>query len=1204
MALPPKIRVLLTALLLTVAGLAFGVQPKLVPFERIPGEFNYCLGIVKYGSTWVAVSQDSLLWGFGTELTPTQLRPPNGGELRTAAAHPRGMVVAGVGFCFIYSGGQWTSLNLDDHFWSSLSVAQGVLLVGLKDVYFVDAAGVAKKVLPVQSGLAPRVFAFNGTAYLFSRDGGGKAYRWNGAALEAATEELPWAQGYSISSVQPLPDGKLLVCSSRTIRIVAGSEVTTVVQLPVSPGSQVQFAHASLYGDIVVAVTYSHGIRAYSRSTRELLWQIPAEDLAGNVHSVSAQDEGLVIGTAHGVFLLPDPSRFVFQGLPPGDERFVMRLGGRLTVGLTTGVYDFQTGALVLPQAVTSLIELSPGRLIEGRMGAVVFEDKEVRIGGSEVQQMALIDENTVIAMQPSALSLVTRDGSITRLSLASTVSSIAGINGNEVLAGTGRGAMVITSSGSVRSTFGTGMTRVIRFRKGALAFDSTGAVFNENGRLLGHSPTGAVWDVADLQGRTYVLFRNEKGERWVAQLDLDTFTWHPLDLPLYPAPSGITTDEGRLVVIAPRMSLTVTDPQPLSAPDTRSVSLSARFRPAAAAGPRTLPADEDAVEVRLPVPRLFPWRNPTYTIQLNGAAFETAQPGATVTVPRLPWGGSHLTIRSEWSGISSSLVFDLHRERPWWMRSPAMVLYLGLAALAGYGAVRWRTAHLLHRAQLLQAMVDERTAELRKAQKAREDFFSTLSHEIRNPLNGVVGICEILEEAAPSSIAPRERVFVRTLRGCADQLRSILDDVLDFARIDRGAIQVHEEPFDLVASIEGAVRASDAELSRCTLRLPEGPIWLRGDVGKVRQIVTNLTSNALKYGIPSQAKIQVAVAEKSPGSKTARISVINTGPTIPAEELDAIFSGFVRGQDAVKRHIAGTGIGLAVSRRMAEALGGTLTATSADGLTEFRLELQFATSAAPVEVESISPFETNSRALAIEDEQYNRLVLGHILSRMGYEVDWATDGATAMERVRSSSYDLILTDFVLPDTNGIELAKRMLAELKEPKPPIVAVTAYSTPEKIQQAREAGIVGFVTKPISKKKLESAILGVGPKLRIRQAIDVEPSENCDFSSLLRLPNGRQVLAQYADELPDAWSKLASALSHPGWQENAGLLARNVHAFRSRILAVHAMDAAEQLSLLEEAVRNQQQDTVERVVAVLSPVMVDITEAARHRATATA
>jgi CheY-like chemotaxis protein len=238
--------------------------------------------------------------------------------------------------------------------------------------------------------------------------------------------------------------------------------------------------------------------------------------------------------------------------------------------------------------------------------------------------------------------------------------------------------------------------------------------------------------------------------------------------------------------------------------------------------------------------------------------------------------------------------------------------------------------------------------------------------------------------------------------------------------------------------------------------------------------VVANLVSNALKFGEPARAQIVVRAELHRDGKVHLSVSVLNNGPTIPPEEIAAIFGGFVRGSEAKKRKIAGSGIGLAVSRRLAEAMGGTLEAHSEAGTTEFTLRLHLEPADKPTAEAPTVVSASSRRALAIEDETYNRMVLQHTLEQLGFEADWAETGEQAMKLAASKSYDVILTDLALPDVDGITLAQRLLAQCPEPKPPIIAVTAYCTPEKIQQARSAGIKGFLTKPVSARKLSELL----------------------------------------------------------------------------------------------------------------------------------
>jgi CheY-like chemotaxis protein/nitrogen-specific signal transduction histidine kinase len=521
--------------------------------------------------------------------------------------------------------------------------------------------------------------------------------------------------------------------------------------------------------------------------------------------------------------------------------------------------------------------------------------------------------------------------------------------------------------------------------------------------------------------------------------------------------------------------------------------------------------------------------------------------------------------------------------------------VYLVSGAGVFWRLLKWRTSHLAGEATRLQALVDERTADLKRAQAAREEFFSSLSHELRNPLNGVVGLCDILSEAPPGSIGLREKRLVTTLKGCADQLRSMLTEVLDFSRIDRGDIQLSNEVFDLVGAVEGSVRSVDIGLADSELVLPHEPVWVSGDCGKIRQIVTNLASNGLKYGIPPRIRVTLASEVNRAGKLSVQIAVSNTGATIAEKDLASMFKGFSRGADAIRRRIPGHGLGLAVSQRMAHAMGGSLAAQSHEGLTIFTLAVVLDISDAPVRVAPTTHKAKVSTALGIEDEPYNRTVLGHILSQLGYEVDWAVDGASAMERIRSQTYDLVLTDYLLPDLTGAELAARILAEAPNPKPPIIAVTAYSTPEKIAELTQAGVSQVVSKPISLEKLRTVIMGLSNRSG-RRSLDVAPSTtSCNFGPLLAASGGRDALAGYARDLQNAWARLAESLGG-----DLAAAAKTVHEFRSLILVVEAVEASRLAEHLEAAVRVAHHPDIRRLADLLMPMVEDLAAKAKAEA----
>ncbi len=394
---------------------------------------------------------------------------------------------------------------------------------------------------------------------------------------------------------------------------------------------------------------------------------------------------------------------------------------------------------------------------------------------------------------------------------------------------------------------------------------------------------------------------------------------------------------------------------------------------------------------------------------------------------------------------------------------------------------------------------------------------------------------------------------------------------------------------------MEGSVRSVDIALADSELVLTRDPVWVSGDCGKLRQIVTNLASNGLKYGLPPKIRVTLASAVNREGKLDVQISVSNTGATIAEKDLASMFKGFSRGEDAIRRRIPGHGLGLAVSQRMAQAMGGSLAAQSHEGLTIFTLAVVLNISDAPVTVAPTIHKAKVSTALGIEDEPYNRTVLGHILSQLGYAVDWAADGASAMERIRSQIYDLVLSDYLLPDLTGAELAIRILAEAPNPKPPIIAVTAYSTPEKIAELTRAGVSQVVSKPISLEKLRTAIMGLS-KGSARRSLDVAPSAtSCNFAPLLTAIGRREALADYGRDLQRAWAGLAEALA-----SDLTEAARAVHEFQSRVLVVEAVEAARLLEQLESAVRLAHYPDIRRLADLLNPMVEDLAAKAKAEA----
>lgn len=1123
------------------------------------------------------------------------VRPPTPGYVRTLTHYAHGLVVTGEGFFYLYAQGRWIPKKTDDFFRAGVSVSGSAILVGRHSVCVVNPEGELVTARQYSGESNIKLHQVGQRVYVLPAKE--QPLKWESSTLQDATAELPWIkQVGGIASLQKLESGELLAATGTGLFLVNGNNVTPLLESLRNVFASEGLIGAYIFGRTVTVLTFGGGVRIFSRDDERLLWTEPVAT-SGSIYFSKPTAEGILIGTSTGLYVLSDPSRFRYVKFPVADFIFSGLSKYGPVVGLANGVVGLNGARVNAPSPVVSSLVLKDGRQIWGGVGTLTIDEHDMAVSGGDVIGLAEL-ERRVAVLQSQVLWFFDPDGTrepLLSIPLASIPNSIARTSSGGCLVGTAEGVLPFTKDGNSAPRWGSGMMRVKACHGVCFAMDTHGGIFTEMGERWATLPSSEIIDVEDWNGSTWILARFPDQTIWLGRWDNSEKTWVPYDAPVGRSARALVGAEDSLFVVRSEGTLEISHPAPLRIPECEVV-VGGDYEVPVPTSPH-LESENDALTLLFPAPRLGPWANPSYAVQVDRGGWEAPAVVAQTRLIRLPRGRSTIQIKASWAGIEKETTVSVTRDRPWWARWPAWAVYVALATGAIYRVIGWRTHQLRKRAEMLEKQVEERTAELKKAQKAREDFFSTISHEIRNPLNGVVGICDILghsEEDDPR----RTRRHVKTLRGCADQLRTILDDVLDFSRIDRGDIQIYDEVFEIGSAIDGAVRSVDPDLEKTSLKVPSREVWVHGDQGKIRQIVTNLVSNALKYGVPSAAQVFLEVDEQPGGPVSIGILVKNTGNTLTKEEIERIFAEFVRGDDALRRKIPGSGLGLAVSKRMAEAMKGNLTASSANGLTEFKLSLQLQ-HGEPVEEnapEVGEPFE-RSRALAIEDEEYNRTVLGFHLAQLGYQVDWAKDGASALQWARETGYDLILTDFMLPDMMGDELARELLKMVPHPKPPIIAVTAYSTPDKIAQAKAAGITGFVTKPVSKKKLQAAILGATANLEVRPPTKQDPTLKCDFTVFTRMNDGRRLLAEFAEGLATDWETIAKECgSEPGDRH----LVVAIHTFKSRVLVAHAGEMAEQLGLLEDAVQERRPADVLRLLAVIRPMVAELALRAREEA----
>ncbi|MBS1828291.1 MAG: response regulator [Acidobacteria bacterium] len=369
---------------------------------------------------------------------------------------------------------------------------------------------------------------------------------------------------------------------------------------------------------------------------------------------------------------------------------------------------------------------------------------------------------------------------------------------------------------------------------------------------------------------------------------------------------------------------------------------------------------------------------------------------------------------------------------------------------------------------------------EAEAAARAKSDFLANMSHEIRTPLNGVLGLSSLLEE---KDVVGDSLSLVRLIRASGETLAKILDDVLDYSKIESGKLELEQAPFSLRESLQWGVdlfrsKAAEKHLSLTLSISPDVPDRLTGDATRIRQVLANLISNALKFTEEGSVTISASLApEPAPsGQHRVRVCVRDTGIGIPQEKAGRLFHAFSQVDPSTNRRFGGTGLGLAICKRLVEMMDGSISVESRPGEGSLFC-FQFLAAPAAAEPLRHSPSDdaalTHLHILLAEDNRINQVVAERMLEKLGCRADLVADGGAAVEKARLQHYDLVLLDVQMPGVDGLEAARRIRAG-ESAHIPIVALTATATVEDREACFEAGMDGYLSKPLTLAALRDAL----------------------------------------------------------------------------------------------------------------------------------